>query len=118
MHNFSNLQIWNEAMDLVQAVYETADSFPRKEEFGLYSQMTRAAVSIPSNIAEGAGRGSDKDFAHFLDIAIGSLFELHTQVVLAQRIGYISEAQSASLLEQISNVQRKTIGFHKRLSAQ
>ena len=97
MHNYNNLQIWQLAMDLVEEIYKLTASFPIEEKFGMVSQMTRAAVSIPSNIAEGAGRNSDKDFAHFISIAIGSLYELNTQIVLSERLGYINQSQSQEL---------------------
>ena len=76
MHNFQNLTIWKEAMDLAQTIYATTKKFPKEEMYALSSQMQRAAVSIPSNIAEGAGRSTNKDFANFLSIAIGSCFGL------------------------------------------
>ena len=96
MHNFRNLQIWKDAMDLAQEIYEIVESIPKMETYGIISQMTRAAVSVPSNIAEGSGR-SDKDFAHFLTIALGSLYELNTQIILSERIGYLNAEQSSDL---------------------
>ena len=87
------MQIWKDAMDLAQEVYEITENLPKKETYGIISQMTRAAVSVPSNIAEGSGR-TDKDFSHFLSIAIGSLFELNTQIMLSERIGYIDNNQT------------------------
>ena len=77
--------------------------------------MTRAAVSIPSNIAEGAGRNSDKDFAHFISIAIGSLYELNTQIVLSERLGYINQTQSQELQKKLDNLQRKSVSFKSKL---
>ena len=97
-------------MDLAQSVYEVAENIPKKETYGLISQMTRAAVSVPSNIAEGSGR-TDKDFAHFLSIALGSLFELNTQIVLAERIGYIDNDQSVDLLAKADKLQMMISGF-------
>ena len=115
MHNYNNLQIWQEAMDLVEDIYKLTVSFPSEEKFGLVSQMTRAAVSIPSNIAEGAGRNSDKDFAHFISIAIGSLYELNTQIVLSERLGYINQTQSQELQKTLDNLQRKSVSFKSKL---
>jgi len=83
-------------MDLAQEIYEIVESIPKMETYGIISQMTRAAVSVPSNIAEGSGR-SDKDFAHFLTIALGSLYELNTQIILSERIGYLNAEQSSDL---------------------
>ena len=116
MHNYNNLQIWQQAMDLVEETYKLTASFPIEEKFGLVSQMTRAAVSIPSNIAEGAGRNSDKDFAHFISIAIGSLYELNTQIVLSERLGYINQSQSQELQKKLDNLQRKSVSFKSKLN--
>ncbi len=116
MHNYNNLQIWQQAMDLVEEIYKLTASFPIEEKFGLVSQMTRAAVSIPSNIAEGAGRNSDKDFAHFISIAIGSLYELNTQIVLSKRLGYIDQSQSQELQKKLDNLQRKSVSFKSKLN--
>lgn len=116
MHNYNNLQIWQEAMDLVEDIYKLTASFPSEEKFCLVSQMTRAAVSIPSNIAEGAGRNSDKDFAHFISIAIGSLYELHTQVILCERLGFIDYSQSQELQRKLDSLQRKSVSFKAKLN--
>ena len=102
-------------MDLVEDIYKLTVSFPSEEKFGLVSQMTRAAVSIPSNIAEGTGRNSDKDFAHFISIAIGSLYELNTQIVLSERLGYINQTQSQELQKKLDNLQRKSVSFKSKL---
>lgn len=101
-------------MDLAQAVYEIAEKIPVKETYGIISQMTRAAVSVPSNIAEGSGR-SEKDFAHFLAIALGSLYELNTQIILSERIGYIDSERSVRLQEQADKLQMMISGFKRRL---
>lgn len=114
MHNFRNLQIWKDAMDLAQEVYEVTETIPTKETYGIISQMTRAAVSIPSNIAEGSRR-SEKDFAHFLSIALGSLFELNTQIMLSERIGYIDNNQSLALQDKADKLQMMISGFKRRL---
>ena len=116
MHNYNNLQIWQQAMDLVEEIYKLTASFPIEEKFSLVSQMTRAAVSIPSNIAEGAGRNSDKDFAHFISIAIGSLYELNTQIVLSERLGYINQSQSQEIQKKLDNLQRKSVSFKSKLN--
>ena len=114
MHNFRNLQIWKDAMDLAQAVYEITEALPKMETYGLISQMTRAAVSVPSNIAEGSGR-SDKDFSHFLAIALGSLFELNTQIMLSERIGYLTSEQSLALQGRADKLQMMITGFKRHL---
>ena len=114
MHNFRNLQIWKDAMDLAQAVYEITEALPKMETYGLISQMTRAAVSVPSNIAEGSGR-SDKDFSHFLTIALGSLFELNTQIMLSERIGYLTTEQSLALQRRANKLQMMISGVKRHL---
>ena len=88
MRNYRNLQAWQVSFELARLVYELTESFPQHEIFGLTAQMRRAAVSIPSNLAEGAGRGGKKDFAHFVTMARASLNELETQLLLAQALGY------------------------------
>ena len=117
MHNYNNLQIWQDSMNLVQSVYEAVATFPQEERYGLTSQMTRSAVSIPSNIAEGAGRNTNREFTHFLSIAIGSMFELETQVLIAERVGYIDNVQSKSLRESLHNLQRMSTVFMKNLES-
>lgn len=117
MHNYNNLQIWQDSMNLVQSVYEAVATFPQEERYGLTFQMTRSAVSIPSNIAEGAGRNTNREFTHFLSIAIGSMFELETQVLIAERVGYIDNVQSKSLRESLHNLQRMSTVFMKNLES-
>ena len=114
MHNFRNIQIWKDAMDLAQAVYEITENLPKMETYGLISQMTRAAVSVPSNIAEGSGR-SDKDFSYFLTIALGSLFELNTQIMLSERIGYLTTEQSLALQRRADKLQMMISGVKRHL---
>lgn len=116
MHNYKKLQIWQDAMDLAQEVYAITETLPKMESYGLISQMNRAAVSAPSNIAEGSGR-TNKDFAHFLSIAIGSLFELSTQIILSERIGYINHSQSVALQEKADKLQKMISGFKNHLEA-
>jgi four helix bundle protein len=114
MHNFRHLQIWKDAMGLAQDIYEITEKFPKAETYGIISQMTRAAVSVPSNIAEGSGR-TEKDFVHFLTIALGSLYELNTQVMLSERIGYIDEKVSSMLQSKAEKLQMMISGFMRRL---
>jgi four helix bundle protein len=97
-----NLQVWQEGMSLVKDVYAATASFPKEEVFGLTSQMRRSAVSIPSNIAEGAARGGKKEFLQFLAISRGSLMELETQIILAKDLGCISDCQA--LLEKVNKI--------------
>lgn len=89
MSNFRNLIVWQKAMALVTSVYQATRNFPREETFGLTGQIRRCSVSVPSNIAEGYGRSSDIELIRFLNITVGSLFELQTQLEIARNIGYI-----------------------------
>ena len=115
MHKYTNLQIWQQAMELVEEIYKLTKTFPADEKYGLISQMNRAAVSIPSNIAEGAGRCSNKDFSHFISISIGSMFELNTQLVLSERLGFIDNTQCEKLQESLDNLQRMAVSFKNKL---
>ena len=100
---FKNLKVWQVSMELAELVYSLTKSFPSNEAFNLVLQINRSVVSIPSNIAEGKGRGSDNDFKRFLYIARGSLFELRTQLELARRLKYIDSDKE--IIEKIVEVQ-------------
>ena len=104
--SYRDLRVWQCSMNLVVSVYTATQCFPKHELYGLVSQMRRAAVSVPSNIAEGKGRMTDRDRAHFFSQARGSLLELETQILIAQRLEYLSLAQIASLLELSSGAGR------------
>lgn len=99
---YQKLVVWQRAMQLVTEIYQLTDTFPDSEKFGLRSQLRRAAVSIPSNIAEGSGRSSDKDFVRFLSIATGSLQELETQLLIAEKLRYTDSAEN--LLELVDQI--------------
>ncbi len=99
-HNFKKLKVWQMAMELAKIIFELTKTFPNSEQFGLTGQMNRCAVSMPSNIAEGSSR-TNKSFSHFLDIALGSSFEVQTQVLLANAKGYISQELAIELEEKI-----------------
>lgn len=96
--HFRELEVWRLAMQLAQAVYELASEFPQDERYGLRAQVQRAAVSVPSNIAEGNARGATRDYIRFVSIAYGSLAELQTQVLLANRLGFVSEVRIAGVV--------------------
>jgi len=115
MHNFKKLDIWTKSMDLASEIYLLTNSFPSIERFGLISQMQRSAVSIPSNIAEGSAKSSNKDLSRFLEMSIGSLFELETQLILATRLNYIESEVSISTLNKINELQKMIIGFKNKL---
>ena len=111
--NHKELDVWKKSMDLVEFIYKFSNSFPDSEKFGLTSQIRRAAVSIPSNIAEGAGRKSNKEFIQFLHIALGSLSELETQYIIAIRLGYLQKSEDVEVL--INDVKRLLLGFRNYL---
>jgi four helix bundle protein len=116
--NYRDLETWQKAMDMVQEVYEATRDFPKEEIYGLRSQIRRAAVSIPSNIAEGQGRESVKDFLRHLSIAYGSLCEAETQIVIAGRLGYIKDDASEKLMVRAGEVGRLINGLTRSLSKQ
>jgi len=88
-HNFKNLNIWKLAIELASHIYILTDTYPKNEEFGLKSQIRRCSVSVTSNIAEGSSRSSDKDFNRFLEISLGSLYELQTQIIISANRNYL-----------------------------
>lgn len=116
MH-YSKLKVWNKAIQLAESIHKRCKNFPKEELYGLTSQMRRASVSVPSNIAEGSQRSSDIDFARFILIAKGSLAELETQIFLAQRFGYLSQSDSKDLLALAEEVSRMLHALHSKLAA-
>ena len=115
MHDFKNLKVWQKAMDIAQVTYELCAQFPDAERYGLISQMRRAAVSIPSNIAEGAGRNSNGEFRQFLGIAAGSAYELETQFLLASRLLYLNETEVEPITAQLVELQKMLYGLKNSL---
>ena len=113
---YTNLDVWKEARLLVTEIYAVSKNFPKDEQFGLITQLRRCAISIPSNIAEGCGRKSNKEFYQYLNISLGSSFELETQLILAKEFGYISEMSFAPLQLQIIEVQRMLAGLQRSLN--
>ena len=114
-HRFRDLKIWQKAMLIAKLTYQCCAEFPSDERFGLTAQVRRSAISIPSNIAEGAGRGSAKDFSQFLSIATGSAYELETQLLLAVEFGYLSEMNLQKVLIELVELQKMLYGFQKSL---
>jgi four helix bundle protein len=104
--HYKNLVAWRKAMDLVEAVYRETTEFPKRETYSLTDQMRRAAVSVPSNIAEGQARFSRREFSRFLQNARGSLAELETQILIARRLHYLEECGAEVLLDQVEEVGR------------
>lgn len=115
VRNYSDLMIWQRSIDLVQNVYLATKSFPTDEKFGLTNQLRRSIVSVPSNIAEGQARGSSKEFKRFLHIALGSLAEAHTQLILACRLGYLLQEQLKTFEDEIFQIQRMTHALMRKL---
>ncbi len=115
VRHYTDLVAWQKAMDLVERVYEATESFPAKERYGLTNQLRRAAVSIPSNIAEGQGRNTTRDFIRCLSIACGSLQELETQLIIARRLSYLEEPFLPGLFELTKEVARLLNGLRKSL---
>ncbi len=116
MHNFKEFKVWQQARELVKEVYLLSEAFPQAEKFGLISQIRRSAVSIPANIAEGSGRGSNKEFAQFLSIALGSAYELETQLILSCDLGLIPDSKLRLILPKLEELQKMLFGLHKKLS--
>ena len=114
---YSELVVWQKAMDLVTEIYKMTAAFPSEERFGLSSQARRAAVSIPSNIAEGHGRKATGAYINHLSIAHGSLMELETQTQIAVRLDFIAEVQGSALLKQMDEIAKMLNGLKKSLSA-
>lgn len=106
MHNIKELKIWNRSIDLTVEIYKATNHFPKTETYGLTSQIRRAAVSIPSNIAEGAGRNSLNEFNHFLGIANASSFELQTQLIISQRLNLIEQNIVEPILKELDELQK------------
>ncbi|UCE05733.1 MAG: four helix bundle protein [bacterium] len=104
MKSYKELEIWKKAIDLSLLVYKLSRAFPSEEKFGLTSQIRRCSVSIPSNIAEGWGRGSTKEYIYFLQIARGSLMELETQLIIAFKLNYFDEGKNKDITELLTSV--------------
>jgi four helix bundle protein len=116
--SFRDLRVWKDAMDLVTAVYRETKTFPKDELYGLVNQMRRAAVSIPSNIAEGKGMRTDAEFARYLFHARGSLMELQTQILIAQELDYWKPSAAEGLLQRCENVGRALAGLINAMTGQ
>jgi four helix bundle protein len=116
VQHYRELIVWQKAIALVEATYRVTNDFPKTEIYALTNQIRRAAVSIPSNIAEGQGRNSTRDFLYFLSVAQGSLMELETQITIADRLGYIDDSQEKSLLDSTAEVSRMLSGLRNSLN--
>lgn len=115
MHNFKELNVWKESKDFCVLIYKLTNTFPNSEKYGIVSQINRSSVSMPSNIAEGAGRNSNNDFARFIHIATGSSFELETQLMIAFEIGYIDKENFEEIINKLNSIQKMLVSFNKYL---
>ena len=116
MHNFKELKVWKAGIEISKVVFQLCKTLPSEEKYGLISQLMRSAVSIPSNIAEGCGRRSNKELHHFLSIALGSSFELETQLIIAKEFNYISQERLEEACTIITDIQKIVYGLQKSLS--
>jgi four helix bundle protein len=116
MHNFKELKVWKAGIEVSKMIFQLTRSFPSEEKYGLISQMIRSAISIPSNIAEGCGRKSDKELYQFLNIALGSSFELETQLIIANEFNYVNQQIFDTTYTQITEIQKMITGLQKSLN--
>lgn len=116
IHNFRELKVWQKSMVVIKLIYTTTSSFPKSETFGIVSQIQRAAVSIPANIAESCGRNTDKELSRFLDIAIGSSFELETLLQISLDLEYMTSDSYKNILSQLYEVQKMLYGFKQKIN--
>jgi four helix bundle protein len=116
MKNFKELRIWQKGMDIAVNCFKLTEEFPKEEKFGLSIQITRAGVSIPSNIAEGSSRSSEKDHARFIEISMGSSNELETQLLIAQRLSYGNQSLLSQTITDVNDEQKMLMGFGNKLN--
>ncbi len=116
MHNYRQLKVWEKTIDLIVDIYKVTAEFLKEEKYSLISQMRRSAVSIASNIAEGAGRNTEKDFCHFLAMAHGSSYELETQIIVSQKLNLISKETSDNVCSKLIEVQKMNHSLQLKLN--
>jgi four helix bundle protein len=117
MHNLKELKIWKKAIEMATNVYKITAHFPREEKYGLTSQIRRSAISVPSNIAEGAGRNSDNEFRHFLGVSNGSSYELQTQLIIAKNLELVNIDVDA-IINELEQLQKMNFTLQKKLLLQ
>lgn len=117
MHNFKELKVWQKARTLVKEIHLILRSFPEDEKYGIISQIKRASVSIPANIAEGTGRITDKDFSRFLDIATGSSFELETLIILSLDLEFLKKSDHDRIIKDLEEIQKMIYSLKARLQS-
>jgi four helix bundle protein len=116
-HHFKSLKVWQVGMDLVVSVYAITKEYPKEERYGLVSQINRSVVSVPSNIAEGSGRNTDKYFSKYLTQSLGSLYELETQIIVSLRLNFISENKFEEIMKVINELKKMLIGFINKINS-
>ncbi len=116
MRNFKELKIWQKGFQIAVNSFKLTSTFPKEEKYGIISQITRAAVSIPSNIAEGSSRSSEKDYNRFIETSLGSSFELETQLLVAAAVNFGEEEMRNQILKDIDEEQKMLIGFMNKLN--
>ncbi|WP_295678136.1 four helix bundle protein [uncultured Fibrobacter sp.] len=114
-NGYKDLVVWQRAMDVAVEAYRLTGNFPKEEMYGLSSQIRRAAVSIASNIAEGEGRKTNKEFYHFLGIALGSKSELETQIILSERVNLLKEPETVSIKKNLDNIGKMITALRRKL---
>lgn len=117
VRSYRDLLVWQKSMDFVTAIYDVTRRFPKEEMYGLTQQVRRAAISVPSNIAEGSSRRSTQEFLRFINIATGSLAEVETQILLAEKLSYLTNNDSAVLLHQADEISRMLQGLYHSLES-
>jgi len=116
MHRFKELAIWKLSRDFCSDIYEVTTTFPETEKFGIINQLRRASISVPSNIAKGCSRKSNKDFSRFLEIAMGSMYELETQLLISNDLGFITKEKAQELIKKLNGIIKMTSKFKSTLT--
>lgn len=116
MRNFKELKIWQKGFEIAVRSFKLVSTFPKEEKFGISSQITKAAVSIPSNVAEGSSRSSEKDYNRFIEVSLGSSFELETQLLIAEAVSYGDKSLRDGILKDIDEEQKMLISFMNKLN--
>ena len=118
MHNYRELRIWQRSMNFVVRIYEVSAGFPKEERYSLTAQLRSCIVSVPSNISEGAGRGTNKQFKRFLEFSMGSINEAQTQIELAYRVNYLSNEIYESLIDEALQIYKMILAFYNSLKGE
>lgn len=115
MRDFTKYDVWNDGIEITIHIYKMTNDFPEYEKFGLISQLRRASISISSNIAEGCSRSSEKEFKRFIEISIGSAFEVKTQLIISEKLSFINEEQLRDMIELIDKISKQLNSLRNRL---